>query len=69
MWRLFAGGGACAPARGRGELYTGVLGKLGRSEQNYRLALAQRFAAVGVVIILGKMDLPGALCKGRGEIG
>src|SRR6478609_1764525 len=48
-----------------GGLYTRVLAELADSGQIYRLALTQGFAAVGVVIISAKMDLFGALCRGR----
>jgi hypothetical protein len=44
------------------------LAKLADSGQNYHLALAQGFAAGGVVTISGKMDLFWALCRGGVEI-
>jgi hypothetical protein len=54
--------------RAVGGLYTMVLAKPGCSEQKYRLALAQGFAATGVVTISVKMELFWALCRGGVEI-
>ena len=49
-------------------VYRRVLAKLADSVQKYRSALAQGFAAGGVVTISGKMDLFWALCRGGVEI-
>jgi hypothetical protein len=51
-----------------GGLYMSDLAKMADSGQIYRLALAQGFAAGGVVTISEKMDLFEALCRGEVEI-